>query len=240
MARWVGLVALVSMGCGAEVRNQVRLEEPTRGAGIVQVDVDRGYLDVVGGARDRVEVDLISWAKAGTRAAARSNEARNSWSLVSDGTIVSHVTTAPAGEAGVDSFMAVPFFADLWANVGSGDVFLEAFNGTHSVGAWNVRGRAVEGEGTFVADNIVELELYPYVDAVVDIEAYTGVDLWLPFGGEYDIEVFHPTWARVYWDDLGFVVVDTRPGYTRLVSGRGLARFRVDVIAGDFHLYEAY
>ncbi len=122
-----------------------------------------------------------------------------------------------------------------------GHAQLHGVDGSHVVTADSVTGTAITGSADLYAvRGGMDVEVYPDFGSVIVLQAMGGdVVLGMPFGLQYDIEVFGD------WDypmdvlDLGFDAVTVEPGYFAALTGGGNVVIEVTIQGGGFYVYEA-
>lgn len=234
---WV--LAVVVGGC-------VRVERADRVAFDVaevsgaQVRLGRGDLVVDASAVDDVVADITTWGFASRRASAsaRAGAVQVDATLDAEG-VVTIRSLAPPPQAGADIALALPPVASLDARLDQGNLDIADLEGVWDLRADRVRTVALAGEGAIVADAPSDVEVWPYVDGVVSIEARGDLTLRLPAFGPYDIVVAADPGFELFVENLGFDVLDIGPGFVQAWRSPGTVRVDVVVSAGTLTLIES-
>ncbi len=221
--------ACAGLWLGACVEDRVVSPLDVDVSGIVAVDsrVERGDLDLRATLSALGEGTVATWGRGGGRRAAIDHREASQWAVSREGDVLRVDVTTAFVRAGVDVALNLPVDVSVAAAHEWGTVSLDGLRGTHGVRASAVRGRAVEGEGTFEADGDLDLELFPYLDGTVRL--FGGdVRLALPAFGPYDLRITAEDSvfdglveiAELGWDELqfgeGFVDAWRSPGTVRI------------------------
>lgn len=215
---------------------------PADGVTDVFCDLERGAFVYDGAAEDESEftVGIASWGVGGTGGRAEKRAASNTWGAqVSDG-LLDVWGRSPVAKAGVDVVILGKRDVDVEAVLLDGPAYLYDVDGTHVVTANAVVGSGIAGDVDLYASlDGINVEVWPADGGTVRLEAYGDVLLALPYGLDYDLEVFaDPDWG-VQVTDLGFDELLLAPDYVSAETGDGSIEVDVFVSGGVFALWEA-
>ena len=123
---------------------------------------------------------------------AERNQAATSYSvgIVNDGLLLDARSEYRA--AGVDFDVRGPSFLDTDLLTNEGTVTLDDVEGYHTVTATRIVSNRLIGDVVFISTGGgVNAEIWPYDDGSILIDSSGGqVDLFLPYGGDYDVEIW--------------------------------------------------
>jgi len=212
------------------------------GVAIVSARVDRG--DVYYDVDSEAQFDIFgrSWGRGTlSKKAALRNQQANSYAvgIVDDGLLLD--ATSDYSRAGVDFEIDGPSYMDTDILTKSGTVTLEDVEGYHTVTASRIVTHRVIGDVVFVGTGMgLDVELYPYTDGYISLESSGGtVDVFLPFGGEYDVEIWGDVEYGVTVTDLGFDQFYLAEDYFAGERGSGAITVEIYASGGAVNLYEA-
>jgi len=239
--RFAVATSLMLIGC-AEVEKT--FDEAIPSAGIVQLyaDLDRGRVTYTGGAdADQLAFEVRSWARGGSRSRAAAKERANDWGVQVIETELTAWGRSPSGTAGVDFSFNGPSIMDVEIVTLEGDAELYGVDGSHVVTADSVVGAAISGNADlYAARGGIQAELYPDFGSLIVLQAVGGdIAVGLPFGLQYDIEVFGDYDFPMDVQDLGFDYVSMSPGNFSAQTGGGNVVVQVFVEGGGLYVYEA-
>ncbi len=235
----VGLVPLL-VGC-------VNFEDPfdvtlsADGVTLVDAEIERGDFVYQGIETDEFSVEGISRGGGSSANGAKKREAGNAYSAEVDGDTLQIRARSEYNNASVDFDVLGPEVMDVVVEASAGTVLLETVDGYHVVGADSFVGEGLIGSLDLLAATSADVEIYPYVDGVIEIEVTSGpATLALPVGGGYDIEVWGNPEYPISIAELGFYDTYFGEGYFSGQSGDGGVRVVVRVENGEFTLLEAF
>lgn len=235
--------ATLFLFAGACTYQQDRFEETLPAEGVTDVfcDLENGSFAYVGDPdASTFTVGFTSWAEASSRGRAGDKIASNDWGAqVADG-LLDLWGRSPVGRAGVDVAVVGPERVDVEAVLLDGTAELNDVDGTHVVTANAVVGRGIRGDVDLYARLAgLDVQVFPDDGGTVRLEAVGDVWLELPYGLDYDLEVFaDPDWG-VEVQDLGFDELLLAPDLVLARTGDGSIEVTVFVSGGGFHLWEA-
>lgn len=225
----------------------VVVEEPftteldATGVTLLRGDIERGSVDYNGSSTlDGFEVYGVSRGSGSSQTRAQRKEEGNSWVLEVDDDVLE--VRADSRESGTVRFdIDGPTLMDTDIVVESGSVHIEDVVGNHYITAGRITAEQITGNvDLYSRTGGVRAEIEdPWTDVRIDSRG-GGVDLYLPYGLDYDIEVWGDPEYSMNVEDLGFYDEYMGEGYFAAESGHADVRVTVKVIGGSFELYEAY
>lgn len=211
--RW--LLLILSMGCARyDATYDVTL--PADGVFDGFLDADRGDLSYDGFGPERsFEVQVTSWARGSSRSRAERREAHNRFGASVDGEWLDVWGRSGVGRSGTDLAVSGPYVFNVEAITPRGTVRLSNVDGFHTVTASRVEGVGVWGDVDALADGDgIDLEIYPYDGSIVRLETVgDGLTVALPWGLDYDLQVFADPEFGYEVEDLGFQDLVLGPDY---------------------------
>lgn len=235
---WVILLGLT--GC-TELRLHFEDSVDAAGARTVFTDQQRGDLRYSGAATTVFDVQGVSWARGGGRSGAERRTEGNDFEVVRSADTLELWSRSDSRRAGVDFDVLGPQRIDIDAVTLEGTIDIDNVEGVHTLTGSRVFGTRVIGDVDAYADwRGMDIEIYPYLDGNVTLQSDGGdLTLLLPYGADYDIEVFaDPNYTNTV-TDLGFDSLYIQPDYVGASRGRGEIRVSVVVTGGAFTLLEA-
>ncbi len=213
---------------------------PADGVTNVFADSDRGTFAYAGSLEaDEFDVAVTTWGQGFTRHEAKRNRKNNVWGVVVDGSLLDMWGRSPASDAGVDFEVVGPHTMDVEAVMLDGNVGLWNVDGFSYITANGVFGEDLSGDvDLYASRNGIDVDVDPGPTSSVLLQSFGDVRLDLPFGLDYDLEVFaDPSWGVVV-TDLGFDEMYVAPDYVRARRGDAKIRVEVRVAEGKFFLNE--
>lgn len=236
------LFLLAAMGC-ARVESNHTVELPAAGVWSMLADTDRGDIVYDGsGPENAFAVDVRSWAKGRTRGRAERRMANNTFGATVAGEWLDVWGRSEVGRAGVDLDVLGPRVFNVDAVTLNGTVSLYDVDGFHTVTATRVEGAGVWGDLDAYADGGgIDVEITPYDGSEIRIETL-GNDavVVLPWGLDYDLQVFADPDYGYDITDLGFDELILGPDYASGVSGAGSIRVTVLASGGGISVLESF
>lgn len=218
--------------------NTVQETVDAKGIARLSVDSERGDVDIAGDDQ-RSEFRLLfeSTGFGGGEAAASRREAQNSVGSSVDGTVLDVFTRSPASQSRVDLAIDLPARMDTDMELGNGNAFLSNLNGIHVVTANTVTGTRLLGDvDAYANEGPIDIEVWPYENGVIRIEAFSDVTLWLPYGLPYDMDVFVDPYFPYDIAELGYDQLVLGDTSIRAFTGDRSVRVEVYVTGGAFVL----
>ena len=235
------LVPLLALGC-VQVESTFEDTLSASGVSIVSARVDRG--DITYDVDSETEFSVLgnSWGRGVmSRKRAERNQAATGYSVgISNGSLLLDARTEYRA-AGVDFDVTGPSFLDTDLLTNEGTVTLEDVEGYHTVTASRIVSNRLIGDVVFIATGMgVNAEIWPYEDGTIYIDSSGGtVDLFLPFGGDYDVEIWGDIEHGVTVTDLGFDQFYLAEDYFAGERGTGAITVEVYAVGGAVNLYES-
>lgn len=239
-ALWSMVVVLAS-GC---VTVQTRTTETlsSEGVAFVQGRTDSGDLAYDGiGIREEFAVGIRSWGFGSGKRKAGARRDDNDFTVAVEADILA--LQAFAGDrSGVDFSVVGPGIMHLDLATLNGDVVLANVEGSHIVTGDGITARNVVGDADLYSNSGgVDAEILPYEDGIVSVTSVNGgVDLYVPWGLEYDLNVIADPEFELVVEDLGFDTLVLEPGIA--IGWRGRRSIQVDVFVtgGDTRILSAF
>jgi hypothetical protein len=235
------MMVLFLAGCFQETLTIVD-SWPAEGVTNVFADSDRGGFAYSGFPNaEQFDVAVTTWGEGFSRHEAKVHRKSNHWGVVVDGTLFDLWGRSPDHDAGVDFAVRGPTRMDVEVVLIDGNVALANVDGFSYVTANGVFADGLSGDvDLYASRNGIDLELDPGPTSSVLLQSFGDVRLDLPWGLDYDLEVYaDPMWG-VTVSDLGFDEMYVAPDYVRARRGDGKIRVEVWVADGKFVLNELF
>lgn len=205
------------------------------GVGLVQVSSESGDFTYQGAQTEVFSIAGESWGVAFKEDAAHEQEDGNALAIDTSGGTLRLDATSRSGSAGIHLDLTGPALMGSDISLEDGDAELYDVIGYALVTADTVEARRLEGGADLYArDGGVVAELYPAPGESIRVEAVNGsVDLTLPFGGAYDLQVWGDPEYSVQIDDFGFHSQAVDAAYFAGMAGRGDIQVTVIASGGD-------
>lgn len=231
------LALLLVSGCVSE-RASFGEILPADGVTDLFCDIERGDFVYSGSAPDGFHVGVASWASGTSHGRAAARTETNRWGVTVADTRLDLWGRSPAARAGVDLTVEGPPAENVEVVLLDGAAQLFDVSGTHTVTANAILGRGLSGDlDLYATTDGIDLEARPAPGQTLTLEAFGPVTLTLPWGGDYDLEVFaDPDWGAEV-SDLGFDSLTVAPDYVSATRGSGAIRIDVVVRGGAFTLW---
>ena len=212
-------------------------------AGITRVvaDLDAGSFSYIGDSDTTgFDIDVVSEGYGSGQAKAAEREAGNEWTFALDGTDLDITTDTQADRAAINVTVDGPDLMNLDI-VSAGEVTLDDVEGMLIVDAAYLTGTALIGNADLPCSGGMEVDVSPWDDGTggVTIVAEGDTVLYLPYGYEYDVEVWGSIEHEITITDLGFDEEAFADGYYAGVAGLGTIPIQVSVEGGSFTLLES-
>jgi hypothetical protein len=240
MFSWLIVPALMT-GC-VQYESEFSDTLSAAGVAIISARVDRGDISYDVGSEAQFDISGRSWGRGTmSKKTALRNQEANSYSvrIVNDGLLLD--ATSDYTRAGVDFRVEGPWYMDTDILTKSGTVTLEEVEGYHTVTASRIVTYRVIGDVVFIGTGMgMDVELWPYTDGYIYLESSGGtVDVYLPYGGDYDVEIWGDVEYGVTVTDLGFDQFYLAEDYFAGERGSGAITVEVYASGGAVNLYEA-
>ena len=237
MLRFCWLVLLAAASACSTAERSYNQSLPSDGVTTLFSDNDAGDVLYSGTNPDSFEIDVRVFSKGATRSSAENALSKVEWGVaITDGVLDMWGRTR--SEGGVDFTVEGPPEMSAEIVLLSGAVQLHDLVGNHIVTADRVEGSGLVGDLDLLATSEgMEIEAWPEPGALIVLDSVGETTLALPYGLDYDLEVFaDPDWGTEI-TDLGFDRLDASPDYVRAVRGSGGIRVEVTVDGGPFSLW---
>ncbi|MEL6347140.1 MAG: hypothetical protein AAFV53_28760 [Myxococcota bacterium] len=227
--------AMMTIGC-TRVESTFTEDIPASDVLSLQADLDSGGLSYRGMTTDWVTVTGEAWGSGSNVDKAEMRAAGNDWSVRTENGTLHLDSVSDAALAGVQFDVTGPHRMDVDVAVFSGDIWLNNVEGFAQLTADSITLNAFYGDvDLYTTTGMVDAEVYPTRGGWVRVESAGDVYLTLPWGMDYDLQVWGNPDSLMVIDDLGFRYLSDAPGYFAGVSGAG--SIRVDVYAtGDVYI----
>ncbi|MFT5680710.1 MAG: hypothetical protein ACI8RZ_001616 [Myxococcota bacterium] len=231
----------LTIGC-TTVQDSFTDQLSADGVGLLSADLDSGTLSYVGGATDTFTIDGRSWGMATQKDRAEDRLSGNDYSYGLSGSALVLASQSDTGLAGVDFDILGPDTMNTAIEIESGSVELSGMAGFQQIVAERIDVDNLYGSVDLLATSgDLDAEVYPGPGDSVRIESWSGdVELTLPWGGAYDIQVWGDPEYSMMVEDLGFFSSATAPAYFAGVSGNGATRVDVFVTGGSVTVRSAW
>lgn len=238
----LAMVGVLATGC-VTVEKNFSDTVSSEGVFYFQGTTDRGTITYDGGAIDETfTVFGRSWATGGGRSRTESREESNQYLVEVQNDILVASGLSFDSRAGVDFDVTGPSFMHVDILTDSGTAELFDVEGQHIVTANRVYGRNIIGDVDFFADSRgLDVEVLPYEFGLVLLESRAGdVNVYLPWGLDYDLTIVSDPDYELVVEDLGFDLLALEPGLG--VARRGNGSIRVDILSsgGDVRVFSAF
>lgn len=212
------------------------------GIGLVSATMDAGDFTYNGGSTGVFSIDGSSWGMAFKEEAAAEHKEGNELAIDTAGGALRLDATSRSGSAGIHLDVDGPQLMGMDLSLDDGDAQISDVIGFSLVTADSIRMDRVEGGADlFARSGSVNVDLFPAPGETIIIEAASGsVDLTLPYGGSYDLQIWGDPEYMLEVDDLGFHSTALDVAYFAGRSGRGDTRITVIATGGDVRIRSAW
>ncbi|MBN2797662.1 MAG: hypothetical protein JXX28_00800 [Deltaproteobacteria bacterium] len=238
----LALVALplLLVGC---VRVESSFSTTVAAEGVTQIfsRVERGGFEYQGSQMlDDFLVYGVSSGTASSRARAEEKATGNLWDVSAvDDTL--QVMAESLDRGSVRFKIDGPDMLDTDIEVEDGNVRLEDLTGFHYVTAERIDMDGIVGDvDIYSHSGGIDVELLDVWSSVIIDSRDGGVDIWLPYGLEYDLEVWGDPDYALTVEDLGFDDSYIGEGYFAGDAGRSNVEVTLKVLGGSVGVYRSY
>ena len=227
---------LLSMIACQVVESPFSQSYSAEGIDLLRMELDKGDITYSGSDSGSFEIDGRNWGRAGSEEKAAEHQEGNSWdSDISDATL-SIWTQSENRRAGIDFTVGGPVSMETLFYTASGHVSLKDLAGSHYLEADGATLDYVHGSTTIYAGNGgVRGDLVPSSGDSIYISSEGDVDITLPFGLDYDFQVWGDAEQELYVEDMGFYDVMQAGPYFAGLTGTGKTRVTIDA-EGDIRI----
>jgi hypothetical protein len=232
---------IFSVGC-TTVQDNFTEQLSASGINMISASLDSGTLSYRGAATQDFTIDGRSWGMATKAERAEERLSGNSYAFGLDGRALVLQSQSDTGLAGVDFDITGPMAMSTEIRATDGSVELSDLSGFQQVSAERIDAERIYGGVDLLATSgSLDAEIYPGPGDAIRIETYSGdVELTLPWGGGYDIQVWGDPEYTMEVEDLGFYSAATAPAYFAGVSGNAAIRVDVFVTGGSVRIDSAW
>jgi hypothetical protein len=201
---------------------------------ILQMEVEKGDISYRGADVGVFDLNGRNWGRAGSEEKASERQEGNQWaSEVTDETL-SIWSRSHSNGAGIDFGIGGPVLMDTVFYTDAGSVSLTDLAGTHYIEATGASLDYVLGSTTvYAGSGGVSGDLVPAHGDSIYISSEGDVSISLPFGLDYDLQVWGDAEHTVAVQDMGFYNTMQAGAYFAGLTGTGQTRVVVDVRGGD-------
>lgn len=234
----VALLLLPLLTACTSLTESAESHHPAEGVTDVRARVESGDVSYTGrdwGEGFDVDIDSTAWGSDEEVVAQRL--ANNRWVSEPDGDTLHITGDSGSSASSVDFRIWGPEALNLDLRAEGGTVHASNVVGDHTLVGASVYASQVKGDVEIEAGSGgVDAEIWPYQGGTVTIHASGSVELELPWGGDYDLQVWGDPDYPMDVADLGFSNVVANPGYFAGRRGPGTTRIDVYVEGGTFTL----
>ena len=215
---------------------------PATGISTLAADVVQGDIDVQGlpsSTAFRIEGRTFGYSMSSDNA--ERNEDANTWDVSREGDLLTMWSRSEYMGAGVDFDVQGPSQVHTSLITDSGRIDISDVQGTHYLEATGVTADNVIGSTTIIAGNGgVNATLVPLTSDTIYIESNDDVVLRVPWGMDYDLQIWGDPEYTLTVHDLGFSSVAETPGYFAGVRGRGTTTIDIVVTNGNVTVIDTW
>jgi hypothetical protein len=215
---------------------------PAAGISTLMADVDQGDIEVDGiPASSAFQVEGRTFGYSVNSDNAERNEDANTWDVAREGDILSMWGRSEYMGAGVDFEVRGPSTIHTSLVTESGNIDVSDLAGIHYLEANGVSVESLVGSTTIIAGSSgVDGSLNPMTSDIIYIESDDDVSLTLPWGLDYDLQIWGDPEYTITVHDLGFSSVAEAPAYFAGLRGRGTTTVDIVVSGGNVTIYDAW
>lgn len=240
MRAMMSLFAAMTVGC-TTVQTTFTETIPAADVSALSVDLEQGSLFYTGASTGEVVIDGRAYGNGRNEEKASERQDGNSWGIDLDGAALSLTGNSDAVFAGVDFDVYGPKHINADIMLRSGGAHVENISGTVAITADSIDATNLTGSASLIASyGDVDASLAPRPGSTVRVEANGDVTLWLPWGGDYDLQVWGDPAYEMIIEDLGFGWTTSAPAYFAGQSGPATTRVDVYATGGDVRIYMTY
>lgn len=205
------------------------------------VDGDNSDITLRGrSTADGLSGTATSWGRAGKCDVAAERESGNRIDTIRNDAEVGLTLTSANANAGVDLDLRVPAVLDLELIVDSGRVWVEDITGVHTIHADGLTSNYLAGDlDAVVGGGGVDVELWPYEDCVVRIDANGPVTLALPAYGPYALDIDAGIDGVITLAELGFDELTLGEGWVQATRFPATCSIVIETQGDDVTILEA-
>ncbi|MCO4746553.1 MAG: hypothetical protein KC912_17295 [Proteobacteria bacterium] len=225
--------------CGSMEQQAFELQLDPEDSTVLRADTNEGDVALYGVEGGLVEVFGTSVGRGRNSDKAREALATNRWGgSVDDGVVRLFGEAGSRGE--VELHVEAPrlLSADV---IAGGLATLQDIEGSHVATADRIVTRRVIGDADFYArSGGLDVEIWPYLEGEVRLQSHGGdVIVYLPYGADYDLQVFGDAEHELTVADLGFDFTHLGAGYFAGERGNGRVDVSIHVEGGSVEVRES-
>ena len=223
-----------------EVTHEVTL--PSRDVYDGFFDADRGDISYDGtGPEQAFDIAVTTWGKGRTKGRAERRADNTTFGAAISEDWLDVWGRSDVNRAGTDLAVAGPYIFNVEAVTLGGTIGIWDVDGYHTLTGTNVEGAGVRGDVDALADGVsIDLEIYPYDGSIVRLETQGDeLQVALPSGLDYDLQIFADPEYGYTVTDLGFDDLILGPDYALGTAGAGTVRVTLIALGGEITVLEA-
>ena len=205
-------------------------------------DLDHGDFAYDGIEEEVFDIQGTSWGRGAGKKRAEKSQGANSYSIDVSSGVLEVVGRTSYRRAGIDFDLLGPDVMDMDVVSRDGNVYLEDVAGYHIVTADEIVSTRLIGDVDFYANEGMDVEIWPFEDGFVTLDSVGGdVVLYLPYGGDYDMQVWADPEYGLEITELGFDNFYLSPVGDYFAGSRGTESIEITVYlsGGSFSLLES-
>jgi len=240
-AMWLSVGAMAAVGC-TTVEKTFTESIPASDVATISVDLERGSFSYTGAPTSDILIDGRSYGSAADADRAAERQEGTDYTITLTGAELMLRGSNDAALAGVDFSVVGPPTINTSIVIDNGHVDIEDVSGAVFAVADSISVERLSGPVDLLArSGSIDAELLPRRGADIRVESQSGdITLWLPWGMDYDLQVWGDPNHEMLIEDLGFGWTTSAPGY--FAGQAGPASTRIDVYAsgGAVYVYSTY
>ena len=215
---------------------------PSVGISTLVADVDQGDIDIEGRTEaSTFYVEGRTFGYSVNSDNAERNAEANTWDVGREGDILSMWGRSEYMGAGVDFEVTGPSTIHTSLVTESGNIDVSDLVGIHYLEANHISVNNLVGSTTMIAGSSgVDGSLNPMNSDTIYIESEDDVTLTLPWGLDYDLQIWGDPEYTIVVHDLGFSSVAEAPAYFAGLRGRGTTTVDIVVTGGNVTIYDSW
>lgn len=204
MTRTLPLLFLVAVGCES-ASTPFSDTFDADGIFLVSADLGDGTLSWQGASTSEIALQGESWGAAASTETAAEREALNHWEYGVDGEALWLASSTPSSRAGVNFDLIGPGLMDFDVDT-EGDVELSDVEGAAVITADSIDVEDFVGDADlYAASGSLNAEIHPWEGGELRLETANGqLDVYLPWGLDYDLQVWGDPDHEMIVEDLGW------------------------------------
>jgi hypothetical protein len=215
---------------------------PSAGISTLAADVDQGDIEIQGlPSSSAFVVEGRTFGYSMSSDNAERNQDANTWDVSRDGDLLTMWGRSEYMGAGVDFEVRGPSQVHTSLTTESGRINISDLQGIHYLEATGVSAENLVGSTTIIAGSGgVNATLIPAHSDTIYIESRDDVVLRLPWGGDYNLQIWGDPEYTITVHDLGFSSVAEAPAYFAGLRGRGTTSVDIVVTGGNVTVIDTW